>query len=244
MFGTPRFEDCDVKAGLQERNYGCPLIKNQARANLHLLPRSLLIELPKYLSPDYVSILMNLSAHKLTLILLAPPEAEKKLREVFPGFPVKHPEPPRVVNLLEIYQQRLFDAGITVSPLPPQAVVTLAYMHRGNVRSFLEHIDSLLDCMATEGILETATNEWIGRKIGREIGDELAINLVISFQQSIGKKWISHAEIKKRLRVTFGIRITSTRLGSMLSDMGVEKQRKGKAKVLGYDISDFESMID
>ena len=236
-FGGLRFEDCDVQIGLNKIS-GCPLIRNKVLNNISEFKQNIAIEVPQHLSPPYLEILRHLAPNR-TLILLCPPEAQATLRETFPGFLVKNPEPLSVGDLLAIFSQRLVDAGMVVSPLPPQAVVMLALMSKNNARWLIEKVGDLIDSIENKGITETVSAAWVGNKIGREIGNELAIQLILSSFRTSGRDWIAYTELQKELRATFGLRLTRTKLGTILSDMGVEMKRKGRKKVTGYYIGDF-----
>jgi len=236
-FGVPVFEDCDVQNGLGKIS-GCRLIRDNVLANISKFNDNLAIEVPPHLSSGHLEMLRRLAPNR-KLLLLCPREAQAILRETFPNFPVKTPEPLSVGDLLAIYGQRLVDASMAVSPLPPLAVAMLALMSKGNACRFIEMVSDLIDKIEAEGITATVSVAWVGNKVGREIGNELAIQLLLSSYRSSGRDWISHTEIQGALRATFGLRLTRTKLGTILSDMGTEMKRRGKNKVVGYYIGDF-----
>ncbi|MFC1955854.1 hypothetical protein ACFLWZ_04925 [Chloroflexota bacterium] len=235
-FGSLSFEDCDVQIGL-ERIGGCPLVRDMVRNNISEFKQDIAVEVPRHLSPAYLEILRLLAPNR-TLLILCPPKAATALRETFPAFLVKTPERLSVDDLLAIYRQRLVDAGM-VSPLPPQAVAMLALMSDGNTRRFIERVGDLVDKIQADGTTEAVSVAWVGNEIGREMGSDLAIQLALSFFRASGLDWISYTDLQKKLRATFRLRLTGTTLGKMLSDMGVEKERRGKKKVVGYYIGDF-----
>lgn len=237
--GFPDYTDQDIVAGLEKQGGDCPLIRNRTMAKLPTLRMNIALEVPGNPSLEYLKIIRKLyhNRDKPQFIILCPPEAEDSLHKAFPALVVRKPPATPVLQLLQIYAQRLENAGLTVTPLPPSSLTLLAIISRGNPGRFFQLIDQLIDDIDMDGKLETVSDAYVYSRIRDEISDDLAIQIIIGQLRRSGGSWVKAKTFRQMFVQIFNHDVSLESVGCLMVELGLRKRRNPDAE---YFIGDFE----
>lgn len=237
--GFPDYDDQDVVSGLGRQGGDCPLIRNKTMAELPTLRMNVALEVPRNPSLEYIKILKKLYKNRdhPQFIILCPPEAEDSLHQSFPTLVVKRPPATPVSLLLQIYTQRLENAGLTVSPLSPLSLTLLANISRGNPGRFLHLVGQLIDNIDMDGKLETVSDAYVYSRIRDEISDDLAIQIIIGQLKRSSGSWVKAKTFRRMFVQLFNHDISLESVGCLMVELGLHKRRNPDAE---YFVGDFK----
>jgi hypothetical protein len=167
----------DLRDNLGKARLDCKLIKVQAESNLHKIHEDLVIECPKKPDPKFLNDLKALSILHV-LILVCPPEAVQVLSDTFPNYRIRPAPLIGRQEIMQIFEQRLLDLKMPVSPLSMPALVLMMRASSNNIGGFLDLVSRVLE--EEDNAIETIPSEHVVQHLRGRLDTEFAFRLVLS----------------------------------------------------------------